>query len=79
VWIGVKAKYEGRGYGQSAMRTIIHDAKKKGIKKLTLEVPSTSPNARHIYEKLGFKDTGEAMLGNEDDVWGGLTKMELEI
>lgn len=79
VWIGIKTKTEGNGYGQSAMRTIIDDAKKSGFKNVTLEVPTNSPNARHIYEKLGFKETGEAMLGSEDDVWGGLTKMRLDL
>ena len=79
VWLGIKTKHEGKGHGQSAMRTVIDDAKKQGIKKITLEVPTTSPNARHIYEKLGFKETGEKMLGDEDDVWGGLTKMALKL
>lgn len=79
VWIGVKDKYSGNGYGQSAMRTVIDDAKKSGFRNITLEVPTNSPNARHIYEKLGFKETGEAMLGDEDDVWGGLTKMRLDL
>lgn len=79
VWLGIKGKYEGKGYGQSAMRLMIDDARKEGIKRVTLEVPTNSPNARHIYEKLGFKDTGEAMLGDENDVWGGLTKMRLDL
>lgn len=79
VWLGINSKHEGNGHGQSAMRTIIDVAKKQGIKKITLEVPTTSPNARHIYEKLGFKGTGEKMLGDEDDVWGGLTKMALKL
>lgn len=79
IWLGISSKYEGRGYGQSAMRTIIDDAKKQGFKNVTLEVPTTSPNARHIYEKIGFKETGEAMLGDENDVWGGLTKMRLDL
>ena len=79
VWLGVGTKHGGRGYGQSAMRLAIDDARKKGYKQMTLEVPTTSPNARHIYEKLGFKETGEAMLGDEDDIWGGLTKMRLDL
>ena len=79
VWLGVKNKSSGKGYGSSAMRTVIHHAKEQGYKNITLEVPTTSPNARHIYEKLGFKDTGEAMLGDENDVWGGLTKMRLDL
>ena len=79
VWLGIKSKYEGNGYGQSAMRTVISLAQKQGVKELTLEVPASSPNARHIYEKLGFKETGEKMLGSADDVWGGLTKMTLKL
>ena len=79
VWLGVGTKHGGRGYGQSAMRLSVDDARKKGYKQMTLEVPTTSPNARHIYEKLGFKETGEAMLGDEDDIWGGLTKMRLDL
>lgn len=79
VWLGIKSKYEGRGYGSSAMRLMIDDARKQGITYVTLEVPTNSPNARHIYEKLGFRDTGEAMLGDLDDVWGGLTRMRLDL
>ena len=77
VWLGINTKNEGKGLGTSAMRTVIDDAKKQGMRYITLEVPTTSPNARHIYEKLGFKETGK--LGSEDDVWGGLTKMRLEL
>lgn len=79
VWIGINSKSGGKGYGQSAMRTMLSELKKSGFKNVTLEVPTTSPNARHIYEKLGFKDTGEKMLGDETDVWGGLTKMRLKL
>ena len=51
-----------------------------GSKKLTLEVPGNSPDARHIYEKNGFKVTHEATKAeSEDDVWGGLTNMEYDI
>lgn len=79
VWLSIKNKHEGNGFGSSAMRLIIDDAKKQGYKHMTLEVPSNSPNARHIYEKYGFKDTGEVMLGDEDDIWGGLTRMRLDL
>lgn len=79
VWLGVNSKSEGKGYGQSAMRTIIDHALQSGLKEMTLEVPTTSPNARHIYEKLGFKETGEKMIGDKDDFWGGLTKMKLTL
>jgi GNAT superfamily N-acetyltransferase len=75
VWIEIYNGYEGKHYATETMKSIIGWAKKEGYKKLTLEVPGTSPNARHIYEKLGFKDTGKT-LGNKDDMWGGLTCME---
>lgn len=78
-WLCVNNKSEGKGYGQSAMRTIIEHAKRSGFKEMTLEVPTTSPNARHIYEKLGFKETGEKMIGDKNDIWGGLTEMRLEL
>ena len=32
-----------------------------------------SPDARHIYEKIGFKKNKR--ISDEDDVWGGLTSM----
>lgn len=74
VWLGIND--EGKGYGQAAMKAAIDYSKKSGAKKMTLEVPAISPNAKHIYEKMGFRSTGE-FLGSKDDVWGGLEKMEL--
>lgn len=79
IWLSVKPKHNGKGYGQSAMRTIIDDAKKRGFKNITLEVPTNSPNARHIYEKLGFKQVGNKMISDENDIWGGLTAMKLDL
>ncbi len=80
VWVGINSTHEGNGYGQSVMRTILDDARKNpDIKKVTLEVPTNSPNARHIYEKLGFKAISDKLITDEDDMWGGLTEMELRI
>lgn len=78
VWVTVSEKHEGHGYGTAAMKGAIQYAKQTGCRQVTLEVPGNSPNARHIYEKLGFKSTGE-VLGDKDDAWGGLTKMRLEL
>ena len=77
VWIEIQKEYNGKGYSQSVLETVIKMAKEKGFKKITLEVPGKSPNARHIYEKLGFKVADNKILGDEDDYWGGLTRMEL--
>lgn len=78
VWVGVNEKHSGKGYGTAAMKGAIQYAKQTGCRQVTLEVPGVSPNARHIYEKLGFKSTGE-VLGDADDAWGGLTKMRLDL
>ena len=77
VWVSVNSKYEGNGYGTAAVRGVIDYAKKTKMEQVTLEVPGISPNARHIYEKLGFK--AEKVISDENDVWGGLTAMKLKL
>lgn len=78
VWIGIDPKNRGKGYAQAVMNSVAEHARKSGFKKLTLEVPGISPDARHIYEKIGFKMTGEK-IGEDDDVWGGLSCMEMDL
>ena len=75
--INVVQKYEGNGYGKTVMQAVKDHAKKLGLEKVTLEVPGISPNARHIYESLGFKSKGQ--ISDDDDSWGGLTAMELDL
>lgn len=75
-WISVKDKFEGHKIAQRVLRKILELLKELGYKKVTLEVPGNSPNARHIYEKLGFKKI--KYLG-DDPMWGGLTSMELDL
>lgn len=75
VWVGVDESERGKGYATSAMKGIIQYAKQNKCRQITLEVPGNSPDARHIYEKLGFKVTKK--VSDEDDVWGGLTGMAL--
>lgn len=77
VWVSVDKKFEGNGYGTAAVRGAIEYAKKTKCETVTLEVPGDSPNARHIYEKLGFK--ADRVLSDNDDIWGGLTSMKLEL
>lgn len=77
VWVSVDSKYEGNGYGKTVMQAVKDHAKKLGLEKVTLEVPGISPNARHIYESLGFKAKGQ--ISDDDDSWGGLTAMELDL
>lgn len=77
VWVSIESKHEGNGYGSTVMKAVIDHAKKQNLDKVTLEVPGISPNARHIYESIGFKAKGT--ISDEDDSWGGLTAMELDL
>ena len=73
VWLGVDNSNRGKGYASAVMSGVTKFAKDNNLKYVTLEVPSNSPDARHIYEKEGFV-AGET-ISDPDDVWGGLTKM----
>ena len=76
VWLSINSKNRGQNIGQTVLKNIIDDARRDGKSKFTLEVPGNAPDARHMYEKMGFKVTGEL---SKDDAWGGLTKMELNL
>ena len=75
-WVGVKQKYRGKGYASSAMKMAEDYARKTGAKQMTLEVPGHSPDARHIYERQGFKAVGQLTDPEADEIWGGLTAMK---
>lgn len=76
-WIGVNKSQRGHGVASSVMGGVIEHAKKKGYKTVTLEVPGNANDARHIYEKHGFK-AGKT-ISDENDSWGGLTEMKLDL
>lgn len=78
-WIGVRTKHRGKGYASAALRGAVKYAQSEGIKRLTLEVPGSSPDARHIYTKLGFKDYDNGQKINPNDIWGGLYPMALDV
>lgn len=75
-WIDTKKTERGKGYASSVMDYTIKYAEKNNYKTMTLEVPGSSPDARHIYEKHGFK---EDKIINSDDIWDGLTSMKRKI
>jgi RimJ/RimL family protein N-acetyltransferase len=77
-WIGIKPQHRGKGYASAALQGVVKYAQDEGIKKLTLEVPGNAPDAKHIYSKLGFKETGQTS-GFKGDYWDGLSKMELKV
>lgn len=75
-WISIKSKQRGNKYAQSVMNTVVDMAKENDFKAITLEVPGDSKDARHIYEKMGFKEVRKI---SSDDIWEGLTKMKLTL
>jgi len=74
-WLAIKKSARGNGYATEILKTAESFGKKQGFKKMMLEVPANSPDARHIYEKLGFKVTNE-VINPKEPIWGGLTSME---
>lgn len=78
VWVGVRNKERGKGYASAAMKAAVQFAKENNMKQVTLEVPGDSPDALHIYEKMGFKK-GKQISDGDDSVWGGLTEMTLTL
>lgn len=79
VWLGIDSKHRGKGYAQAALGEVIDECRRRGYKEFTLEVPGNSPDARHIYEKMGFVAGEQITMPDEDFYWGGLTKMRLQL
>ena len=75
-WLGIDSKFRGKGYATAVFGAAVEMGRKSGAKKLTLEVPGNSPDAKHIYERAGFKVVGEAEY---DPLWGSLTNMEMDL
>lgn len=73
VWLGVKKSARGQGAATAVMSAAQEYGRATGAKRLTLEVPGNAPDARHIYEGLGFK--AGKKISSDADMWGGLTEM----
>lgn len=80
-WIQVRTHARGNGYASAILQAAEEHSRAAGKKRMVLEVPGTSPDARHIYEKMGFKVTHESSSeeAKKDSVWGGLTSMEKKL
>ena len=70
----IKSDYQGNHYATKIIIWFIDYFRKHGYTKITLDATGGSPTAVHIYEKLGFK---KVRVVSKDDIWGGLTNMEL--
>lgn len=59
--ISIRENYQGKGYGQEAMKQIEVFAKNIGIEKIELHVFGGNERAINLYEKLGYKMTNIRM------------------
>jgi RimJ/RimL family protein N-acetyltransferase len=56
--IVVKRGFRDSGIGTEMMKTLVEQAMNLGLKVLTLQAYATNKRAVHVYEKLGFVQTG---------------------
>ncbi|MBR1640980.1 MAG: GNAT family N-acetyltransferase [Butyrivibrio sp.] len=56
--MSIKEKYTGMGLGSFMMKVALDQAKKNGFEQVELGVFSDNDRARHMYEKMGFKEFG---------------------
>lgn len=56
--ISVKKEYRDIGIGQELMLEAERQAKRLGVEILTLSVFASNERARHVYEKVGYRECG---------------------
>jgi len=80
-WITINKHARGNGYASAVLKSAEDHSRAAGKKQMVLEVPGNAPDARHIYEGMGFKVTKEptAKEAKADPLWGGLTHMEKKL
>jgi len=61
IGIIVKKGYRDIGIGSEMLKQLIAQARKRGLKIVTLGVFATNDRAKHVYEKLGFRECGRIL------------------
>jgi len=56
--IVIRKGHRDVGIGSEMLKILVSQAEKMGLKMLTLSVFSTNQRAKHVYEKVGFKEIG---------------------
>jgi RimJ/RimL family protein N-acetyltransferase len=57
--IAIRDGYRDTGIGTEMMKILIDESRKAGLKILILDVFATNRRARHVYEKVGFREVGK--------------------
>lgn len=69
VWLDrfmIDYKFQGKGYGKKVLLKLIeHIANEFKVKKIYLSIFENNKGALRLYEKIGFKFTGELDYGGE--------------
>lgn len=60
--LAVKPKHQGKGIGRDLIIAAIEYAKKLGHQKVALLVSNSNPEAKRLYEKIGFGKVGYRLL-----------------
>ncbi|MGE7933558.1 GNAT family N-acetyltransferase [Viridibacillus arvi] len=64
--IMIDRKFQGNGYGPRAILLVIEEMKKlEGCNEIYLSTEPNNKRGKKIYEKLGFKNTGRIVDGEE--------------
>jgi len=58
IGIAIRNGFRDSGIGTEMMKTLLEQAQKMGLKVLTLTAFATNKRAIHVYEKVGFVQTG---------------------
>ena len=58
LFVAVKNGFRDIGIGMEMVKTLVSQAEKTGLKMVILYVFSTNKRAKHVYEKVGFRETG---------------------
>jgi L-amino acid N-acyltransferase YncA len=58
IGIAIRNDFRDLGIGTEIMKTLVEQAQKMGLKVLTLSAFATNKPAIHVYEKVGFVQTG---------------------
>lgn len=73
--IGIKTAYQNKGYGSEAMQLAIqYGFTKMDLEQITLSVFILNPRGVHVYEKLGFVETGRGVYEGYDEIYMSLKK-----
>jgi RimJ/RimL family protein N-acetyltransferase len=61
--IAIRSGYRNIGIGTEMIKLLIEESRNAGLRILLLAVFETNKMARHVYEKIGFKEAGRVPKG----------------